>query len=71
MNTELAEQLIIICALVMSYLHDTFVARWYGGSNECVDERFGMSVMAKGVNCGVFKWMKHEMFWTCDENEGK
>ncbi len=43
----------------MSYISGACsVSGWDGESNENMYERFGMSVTAKGVECGVVEWVK-------------
>lgn len=34
------------------------VLGWDGESTESMSERFGMSMTAKGVDCGVVRWVK-------------
>lgn len=47
-----------VCALNMGYRRGACgVSGWNGEGNESMDERFGMGLTAKGVDCGVVEWV--------------
>ena len=39
------------------------MTRWEGESNESVYERCGLGTCAKGVKCGVVKWVERNYWW--------